>query len=129
MGMVHSIMPNTATASAGIATTNISAARASTTNAIIMPPMTTNGLRMNRRRNRFSPLCTWLMSLVMRVMSVLPPSASSSAKPRLCMCSSSAWRSRPAYPTAAREAKNCAVRLHARPISPSPTSSAQRHSM
>ena len=39
-------------------TTKISAAREFTVKAMTMAPITTNGLRRNRRKNRFRPLCT-----------------------------------------------------------------------
>ena len=86
------ITPNTTTLSSGMATTKISAARALTVKAMTMAPITTKGLRRNRRRNRFKPLCTWLMSLVMRVMRVLVPRVSISEKLRLWMWANRACR-------------------------------------
>ena len=87
------ITPNTTTLSSGMATTKIHAARTLTVNAMIMAPNTTNGLRRNRRKNRFSPFCTWLMSLVMRVIKVLVPRVSISEKPSFWICSNRACRS------------------------------------
>ena len=52
------MMPNTTTLSSGMVTTKISAAREFTVKAMTMAPITTNGLRRNRRKNRFRPLCT-----------------------------------------------------------------------
>ena len=52
------MMLNTTTLSSGMVTTKISAARALTVKAMTMAPMTTNGLRRNRRKNRFRPFCT-----------------------------------------------------------------------
>ena len=77
--MVINIMPNTTTDSRGITTTNTRAERTSTVKAMIMAPKTMNGERRNRRRNRFSPVCTWLMSLVILVISVEVPTRSISA--------------------------------------------------
>ena len=37
---------------------------------MIIAPKTTNGERSSRRSVRFTPVCTWLTSLVMRVTSV-----------------------------------------------------------
>ena len=84
--------PNTTMLSRGMATTKIHAARTLTVNAMIMAPNTTKGLRRNRRRNRFRPLCTWLMSLVIRVMRVLVPRVSISVKPSFWMCSNRVCR-------------------------------------
>ena len=72
-GMVQIIMPNTTTESIGIATTKIIAAFTSTVNAIIIAPNTMNGERRNRRSTRFTPDCTWLISLVILVISVDVP--------------------------------------------------------
>ena len=52
------MMPNTTMLSSGMVTTKISAARTLTVKAMTMAPMITNGLRRNKRKNRFSPLCT-----------------------------------------------------------------------
>ena len=82
--------PKTTTLSSGIATTKMRAARKLTVKAMIMAPSTTKGLRRNRRRKRFNPLCTWLTSLVIRVMRVLVPMVSISEKLRVWMCSNSA---------------------------------------
>ena len=56
----------------------IIAQRVSMVNAITIAPKTTNGERSSRRRHMFTPVCTWLMSLFMRVMSVEVPTVSSS---------------------------------------------------
>ena len=77
-GMVHSITPKTTAASRGMATTNTRAAFQSMVKAMTMAPNTTKGERSSRRRARFMPFCTWLMSLVMRVMRVAVPVVSSS---------------------------------------------------
>ena len=77
-GMVHSITPKTTAASRGMATTNTNAAFQSMVKAMTMAPNTTKGERSSSRRARFMPFCTWLMSLVMRVMSVAVPAVSSS---------------------------------------------------
>ena len=50
--------PKTTTLSSGIATTKMRAARKLTVKAMTMAPITTKGLRRNRRRKRFNPLCT-----------------------------------------------------------------------
>ena len=57
-GIHASITPNTTTASAGIPTTNTSAAFTSMVNAMTMAPITTNGERSSKRRVRFTPFCT-----------------------------------------------------------------------
>ena len=71
-----SMMPKTTMDSRGITTTNTMADFTSTVKAMIMAPNTMKGDRRNRRRNRFRPVCTWLMSLVMRVMRVEVPTRS-----------------------------------------------------
>ena len=117
MGEVSFITPKTITDSTGIATTKMLAALQSMVKAMIIAPMTMKGLRRNRRRNMFTPFCTWLTSAVMRVISVLTPMVSSSVKLRVWMCPIS-WRRRPvAVPVAARAAKYCAVKEQMRPIS------------
>ena len=78
-GMLTSRMPNTTMQSTGIVTANTMAVRTSTVNAMIMAPNTTKGDRSSRRRVMFTPFCTWLMSLVMRVISVEVPTVSISA--------------------------------------------------
>lgn len=57
-GIVHIIMPNTTTESAGIVTTKINAAFTSMVKAITMAPNTIKGERRNRRSTIFTPLCT-----------------------------------------------------------------------
>ena len=79
-------MPKTMTASTGIATAKTSAALTSIVNAIIIAPNTINGERKNRRSTRLTPFCTWLMSLVIRVISVDVPMVSISVKERLWIC-------------------------------------------
>ena len=76
--MQSSSMPNTTTERAGMTTTKVSADFASTVKAIIIAPITTKGERSSRRSVRFTPFCTWLMSLVMRVTNVGVPMPSSS---------------------------------------------------
>ena len=62
--------------SRGIITTNTSAARAFTVNAMIMAPNTTKGERRSRRSVRLTPFCTWFISLVIRVIIADVPSVS-----------------------------------------------------
>ena len=62
--------------SSGIVTTKISAAFASTVNAIIIAPNTIKGERKNRRSTRLTPDCTWLISLVILVINVDVPRVS-----------------------------------------------------
>ena len=76
-GMLRSMMPNTTTDSTGMANANHSAACASMVKAMIMAPNTTKGERKSSRKARFSPVCTWFMSLVMRVIRVEMPTLSS----------------------------------------------------
>ena len=73
MGMLQSMMPKTTMLSSGIVTTKTIAACQSIVKAMTIAPKTTNGERSSRRSARFTPDCTWLMSLVMRVMSVPVP--------------------------------------------------------
>ena len=84
---------NTTTDSAGMVTTKISAARTLTVKAQTIAPTTTKGLRRNSRRNIFSPPCTRLMSLVIRVMRVDTPMVSSSEKLRDWIWAKTACRS------------------------------------
>ena len=127
--MDQSISPNTTTDSSGMVTTNTSAALTSMVKAITIAPNTTNGERSSRRSARFTPDCTWLMSLVMRVMRVLTPSLSCCAKLSDWMCAKHAERILVAKPTDARAAKYCAVMEHTRPITASATSTPHMHSM
>ena len=64
------MMPKTITHSTAITPAKISAQPASIVKAMIIAPKTTNGERSSRRSVRFTPVCTWLTSLVMRVTSV-----------------------------------------------------------
>jgi len=66
--MDSSIIAKTTIKSAGMATTKVKAALVSTVNAIIMAPNTIKGERSNRRNVRFIPVCTWFISLVIRVI-------------------------------------------------------------
>ena len=77
------MIPNTITDKSGITTTKINAAFTSTVNAMIIAPNTINGDRRNRRRTRFTPDCAWLISLVIRVISVELPIVSISVKVKL----------------------------------------------
>ena len=52
--------------------------RQSTVKAITIAPSTTKGERKSRRSVMFTPVCTWFMSVVMRLMSVAVPRVSSS---------------------------------------------------
>lgn len=79
-GMLTSIMPNTATNRIGIVTRNTMAHFTLTVNAITTEPNTINGLRSSRRRPMLIPFCTWLISLIRRVISVSVPMVSSSVR-------------------------------------------------
>ena len=114
-------MPNTTTDSAGMATTNVIASRVSIVNAMTAAPSTMNGERKNRRSVRFTPDCTWLMSLVRRVMSVDVPMRSSAVNESACRCRNDSRRTRAANPVAARAAKYCAVIDDTQPTTASPT--------
>ena len=71
-------MPVTASASSGMRARKISAVFTSTVKAITIAPITTKGERSSRRSVMFTPVCTWFMSVVIRLMSVGVPSVSSS---------------------------------------------------
>ena len=71
------MIPNTTRLSAGIATANHTAASPSIVKAITIAPNTTKGERRSSRSVRFSPVCTWFMSLVIRVTRVGMPVRSS----------------------------------------------------
>ena len=58
IGLVASMIPNTISASTGIAATNTSAAFTSIVNAIIIAPNTINGERRNSRSTMLIPFCT-----------------------------------------------------------------------
>ena len=117
IGEVSFITPKTITASTGMAMTKMLAAPQSMVKAITIAPMTMNGLRRNRRRNMFTPFCTWLTSAVMRVMRVETPMVSSSVKESFWMWAISSWRRPVDVPMAARAAKYCAVKEQPRPMS------------
>ena len=74
--MLTAMMPNTTTQSTGMVTTKTKAERTSTVKAITMAPNTTKGERSRRRSVMLMPLCTWLMSLVILVISVDVPTVS-----------------------------------------------------
>ena len=76
--MVTSMIEKTIAQSTAMTAAKMSAQRTSIVKAITIAPKTTNGERSSRRRHMFTPDCTWLTSLVMRVMSVDVPSVSSS---------------------------------------------------
>jgi len=113
------MIPNTITASTGIAAANTSAALTSMVNAMIMAPNTMNGERKNNLSTRFTPFCTWLISLVIRVISVEVPSSSSSVNESDWICLKSACLIPVAHPTAAFALKYCAVMEHVSPITAS----------
>ena len=69
-------MAKTTANSTGMVTAKGEAARRLTVKAMIMAPSTTKGERRNRRRNMLNPFCTWLTSLVIRLISVEVPMAS-----------------------------------------------------
>ena len=56
--------------------TKTSATFASTVNAIAIAPKTMKGERRKRRSVMLTPVCTWLISLVMRVIIVEAPISS-----------------------------------------------------
>ena len=72
--MVISMMPKTIRHSTGMTSTKTRAARKSMVKAINVAPNTTKGDRSSRRRVRFTPLCAWLISEVIRVTMVEVPS-------------------------------------------------------
>ena len=80
-GEVIAISPKMITESTGIVTTKIRAIFTLMVKAMTMAPKTIKGLLRKSRRNRFRPFCTWLMSLVILVISVLLPMVSISENP------------------------------------------------
>ena len=76
--MVASMMENTITHKTKMTPTKSSAQSKSMVKAMTIAPKTTNGERSSRRSVMLTPVCTWLTSLVMRVMSVEVPCVSSS---------------------------------------------------
>ena len=117
------MMANTTINSRIVVQTNIMAEGTSSLNAIIMAPNTTKGERSSSLRVRFSPCCTWFISLVMRVMRVEVPMSSSSVWESLPICSKRAWRRAVTKPTDAFAAKYWAVTEHTSPMNASPNSS------
>ena len=77
------MIPNTITDSRGITITKITAASASTVNAMIIAPNTIKGERRNSLSTRFTPDCAWLISLVILVISVELPITSISVNVKL----------------------------------------------
>ena len=84
-GMLASRMAKTTIRSAGMVTAKGRAARKSTVKAMTMAPITTKGERRNRRRNILIPFCTWLTSLVIRLIRVEVPMESISGKEKAFM--------------------------------------------
>ena len=76
--MLTSIMKMTPTNKRGIATTNTSAHLKLIVNAMIIEPITINGLLRRRRSPMLMPFWTWLISSVIRVIRVSVPIVSSS---------------------------------------------------
>ena len=68
--------PNTIRLRTGTVTTNTRATFQSMVKASTTLPKTMKGERINSRKNIFRPFCTWLISLVSRVIRVLPPNTS-----------------------------------------------------
>ena len=114
-GIQTSITANTTAASTGTATVNTTAEPESTVNAIITAPKTTNGERKTRRRVRFVPVCTWLISPVSLVIRVDAPSESSCENESLSICENSLLLISVAKPTAAFAEKYCATIAHKSP--------------
>ena len=79
-------MAKTITSRTGIASAKMRADGASIVKAMIIAPKTMNGERSSRRSVRLRPVCTWFMSLVMRVIIVDAPSSSSCVKLSDWMC-------------------------------------------
>ena len=117
------MMAKTMAKSTGIVTTKMSAERTSIVNAMIIEPNTTIGERSSSRSVRLRPVCTWFMSLVIRVTSVAGPMVSSSAYDSDWICAKSAWRRLAVAPVAALAEKYCAQVALAKPHRPRPTSS------
>ena len=107
-----------------MATTKIKALFTSMVNAMIMAPNTMIGERRNRRSTIFTPDCTWLISLVMRVIMVEVPALSMLVKSSPRIWSNRACLSLVENPTAALAAKNWAVMEDTSPT----TANASRHS-
>ena len=116
IGLVASMIPNTISASTGIAATNTSAAFTSIVNAIIIAPNTINGERRNSRSTMLIPFCTWLISLVILVTSVDVPSVSISVNENVWICANKLCLIPVAAPTAALALKYCAVMAHTSPM-------------
>ena len=88
--MVTSMIAKTITHSTAMTPAKISAQSKSMVKAMTIAPKTTNGERSKSRRPMLVPDCTWLMSLVMRVMSVEEPMVSSSVYESVWICAISA---------------------------------------
>ena len=77
-----------------------------------------------------TPVCTWLTSLVMRVIMVEVPISSISREGEgLQFAEEAGRRSSAEQPTAARAAKNCPAMEKAHPTSPMPTSTRHMRAM
>ena len=114
------MIPNTITASTGIATQNINAHLTSIVNAIIIAPNTINGERRKSLITILTHDCTALTSLVIRFISLAVPISSISENDNVWICSKRECLSSVAKPVAAFAAKYCAVNELASPTSPSP---------
>ena len=73
-----SMIPKTTKASTGIATAKINAAGTSIVNAMIIAPNTTKGERKKSLSVKFTPFCSWFISLVILVIIVDVPILSNS---------------------------------------------------
>ena len=116
-----SIIPNTTTESAGIVTTKVMADFTSMVNAIIIAPNTINGDLKNNLSTRLTPVCIWLISLVIRVSNVDVPIVSISVYDSEVMCLNNALLSPVPKPVAALAEKYWAVNEQVRPIIPRST--------
>ena len=72
-GMLPRMMPKTIRNSTRMTPAKIRALPESMVKAMISAPKTTKGERSSRRKPRLIPVCTWLISPVIRVISVEVP--------------------------------------------------------
>ena len=114
----------TTNASMGTVTQKTSAEGTSMVNAIIIAPKTMMGLLSRSLRDILIPVCTWLISEVMRVISVEVPFLSTSDASIPIIREKSLLLRVPDTPTAAFAAKYCAVIATISPAAASSTSTA-----
>ena len=121
MGTVLRITAYSTSTISGVDTRNTRPICALMVKAMTMEPMARNGARTARRMNMFTPVCTWLASLVRRVMRESVPTEPYWLRLRAITRENSLRRRLLPKPCAHTAAKYWQVSAQPRPTAPSPS--------